>query len=189
MDKKGQVFTLDLVVSMVLIFLCVGVAMRFFELKEIEMKEMNENMELERIGKTASQLMVSNPDISCELTEIVNGTTIGYLPNCLNKNQTITKQDLGIMEAGVPIQKQYNCYIEFKYGNSTTIPTGDCMNAPPAAPNSPLNIFSEKREIVLANDKKVPKDRYNNCTDDPSLGTACSVWMKGTATIKVWKNG
>ncbi len=179
MKKNGQVFSLDVLISIVLIIVALGVAMRFFEIKEYETKELMEQSELERIGNTASELLVNNPDLVCELTDVRDGTILNYLSNCLNKNQNISKSNLAI-------PANYDCRIEFSFGNPITkqVAIGECQTIVQPAIK---NVFAANREIVVTDSKQVPKNEFNNCTDsDPA--TNCIVFTAGTATLKVWKH-
>ncbi len=184
MKQKGQIFSLDVLISIVLIIVALGVAMRFFELKEYETKELMEQLELERVGSAASELLVNNPNLVCELTAVLTGTKLNSLSNCLNKNQQILKADLGISENSVPAQNKFDCRIEFAYDAASQLAIGDCTSVVPATAK---NVFAATRKIVVTNSKQVPKNEFNNCTDsDPA--TNCVVFTAGTATLKVWKH-
>jgi uncharacterized protein (UPF0333 family) len=184
MEKKGQVFSLDVMISIILIVLALGIAMRFLEIKATETKEMTEQMELNTVGKTAAELLVNNPDITCELRAI-DDSILDNLSNCIETNQNIQKTDLGLINPG-----NFDCRIEIEYSGlpPTTLP-GQCQSPILATAK---NVYSAKREIVTTNllpnpQKRVQKAVLNNCTDkEPESATPC-ILTRGTVTIWVWK--
>jgi len=170
MEKKGQVFSLDVLISVVLIIVALGAAMRFFELKEYEAKEMLEKSELDRVGNTASELLVNNPALVCYLEDIA-GNNLGSLSNCLEKSQSINKASLGIPSS-------FDCQIKFGDG---TLANGECRDN--ISPET-KNVFAARRNIVIAASKQVAKNEFNDCIN----GEPCDVFTEGSLDLKVWKN-
>ena len=74
MNKNGQIFSLDFIISVILAVLAIGLILNFSELTVQNMKENEIFEELQIVGETASDLLVSNPDIVCKLVENDNGT-------------------------------------------------------------------------------------------------------------------
>lgn len=181
MKQNGQIFSLDFLISLALVILAIGMAMQFLELKEYETKDYTEQMELERIGNTAAELLVSNPEIVCELTDNTRSTVLGHLQNCIPKinseGDRIKKGELGI-PAG------FECWIY----NDNDFRT-DCIMQEPDA--SVRNIFSAQRKIVFYKHtggggqpakKKVTKGQLEACLN----GSECDL-IQQTVTLKVWK--
>src|SRR3989338_2805353 len=91
MNKNGQIFSLDFIISVILADLAIGLILNFSELTVQNMKENEIFEELQIVGETASDLLVSNPDIVCKLVENDNGTpddpdddvSILFMQNCV----------------------------------------------------------------------------------------------------------
>jgi uncharacterized protein (UPF0333 family) len=170
MKQKGQVFSLDFVVSIVLLVIVLSLAMQFLELKEVEAKEFLVQSELDAVGNTAAELLVNNPSLSCKLTNYTGTEEYGVLSNCIRETSpTITKIELGISSS-------YNCLISTSPSiNFVTECTGNPVNAE--------NVFSVARKIVvLPSGDKLPKNYLYNCIK----GDSC-VLVPTEVTIKVWK--
>lgn len=173
MKQNGQVFSLDFLLSIVLVLLAVGIIMQFLELKTYETKEFSQQQELERIGNTAAELLVSNPAIVCELKDVA-GNTIGTLQNCLATTPSLLKKE----NLGIP--SSYSCNISAS-GTGVVINSDECNSILDSSTQP--NIFVSTRKIVFQQaGRQVQKSELQNCIN----GAGCSL-KNGEITIKVWK--
>ncbi len=198
MDKKGQIFSLDFLLSIILVVLALGLILNFMELHEYNMKEEELRIGLNAVGETAADLLVSGPDIVCELVDTYNESTgkyyninnpnvkrIGYLANCIPKINAvafrITKEDLAIPGG-------YKCKIDNAAIRAGELQTG-CGDA--LQPDVD-NIYSAKRIIVLysgtgspADKKKIAKKDLEECMKSGE-GAGCPL-KQSEITLWVWK--
>jgi len=210
MKKKGQVFSLDFMISLIIIILGLGLVIQFAEVKSYDIKDEELFNELKRVGETAGNLIVSNPNTICELVD-ESGKKIGYLNNCLtsifippgsgldesraiilrnlDKGKAILKKDIGISD-------NYKCLIEddLDFGNpNVKIYSVDCKDS---LPNNIENYYSATRKIVAIkyvvsgsgppNAEGVSTIKKSELFDCMDQNPNCKL-VDGTITIKVWK--
>lgn len=181
MDKKGQIFSLDFLLSIILVVLALGLILNTMELNVYNMKEEEMKRELRTIGETAADLLVSSPDIVCQLVDI-NDNNIDYLRNCIPKiNAEAYRIDLDDLS----IPAGYNCKIENEAISAGSWQT-KCITTP--LPDVD-NIYSAERIIVLYSGtgspiekKKISKDKLENCM----RGGSCPL-NQSKLTLWVWK--
>ncbi|MFH1752131.1 MAG: hypothetical protein ABH821_04310 [archaeon] len=168
---KGQIMSLDFVLSVVIIALVIGVIVQWQELNAYNLKDAEINNELKRIALNASELAVSSPAIVCEM-QGAGGTSLRYLNNCidLEKIDLITKKDLGIPE-------DFECLIKTENGSETFTACDDTET-------KVENKFSFKREIVSITGV-LSKEEFENCADKEII-TNCNL-VEDNLIIEVWK--
>ena len=203
MNRKGQIFSLDLLMSLVVAVLALGLLVQAMEINAYETKEQSLNEELKIIGETAADLLVSNPNIVCALIDnVANEITLDSLPNCLvlcsppcppadpqgeaigfwknRKDKTvIMKEDLGIPTG-------YDCMIDIDYDGSERV-ASQCADEEP--PSDIKNVYSAQRNVVVytnSDNPLVPKTELYICIADPA-DPNCHL-VEGTVTLKVWKD-
>jgi len=93
--KKGQLFALDFLMSTILVLLAVALLLRGIELTQYNEQEQRIFFELKSTANNASDLLVGNPQINCELedakfklmncvdTAIFDGLNIGQVRQAL----------------------------------------------------------------------------------------------------------
>ena len=169
MNKKGQIVSIDFLLSIILVVFAVGMIIQFTEQNSyIEKQELIFN-DLKRVGDTAGTLIVSNPDIVCSLVDNFSGEVIDSLNNCIPANADINKEVLGI-PAG------YECNLTVQ---GITFPVNECDSAVP----TDKDIYSVKREVVTYTTiKDVPKSVIENC----AKGDSCA-FNQATIHLRVWK--
>jgi len=182
MNKKGQIFSLDFILSLAVIILTIGLMLQFMELQEYNQREAEIQNELYSIGETASHLLVSSPSFSCQMDSALDATLMPVL-GCILINAPagyeITKERLGI-----PIN--YKCEIEAEapIGTIVNINNADCIDDHGA--DNPDNFYSSKRNAVFfesasGNAQSIYKSElYHFCK--PPLGV-CTL---ETGEIKLW---
>ncbi len=175
MKNNGQIFSLDLLLSIVLVIVAIGLAMQYLELKQIEAKERFDQMELERVGNTAAELLVNNHEIICSLVDNAS-TPIGTLANCLNQPTIITK----ITKSMLGIPNNYSCRIEI---NDTVVLSGDCTGDATDA----KNVFAAERKIVLNNTSQAPDVSKDDLYECMSRNLAACELAYASVELKAWK--
>ena len=95
--KKGQIFSLDFLLSLSIIIVLLGILLNSYELGRFSMQEGLSQKYLYLLAYSASQRLVSADEMLCNILD-ENGNNIpGFkLTNCLNPSRTISKQQLGI---------------------------------------------------------------------------------------------
>ncbi len=191
--RKGQIFSLDFLVSMILVVLAFGILMQFFEVHAYALKEEQNRTELKKIGETAADLLVSSPAIVCEIvdnqTDPTNPVEVGYLNNCLTRGtgtlqgyswdnrpaddeKVAYKKFLGLPQTG------YECAIDVNPALTIETDCGDITTVP-----NDKSYYSAKRKVVVYNaNYKVPKSELEDCMH----GRACNL-IEAEATLYVWK--
>ena len=211
MKQKGQIFSLDLLISVVLVVIAISIAMQFLELKQLEAKESSEQAELERVGNTAAELLVNSPDIVCDIAERdqPNPTVLSLLSNCItvaDPNATPQGQYFpknwgkgwwdssgrnvrGLKfssKQALGIPDNYKCLILIRDAADPSLVydfTTECTDDIPQEQN---NYFSANRNIVFSKSTGgyLTKFGVSVCmTGDP---TNCP-FVKAIADLKVWK--
>ncbi len=211
--KKGQLVSLDFIMSLVLVVLAIGLVMQLSEIENYNFKDKQLKDETQITGKTASVLMVNNPRIICELVDIRDkNKIISYASNCIPEF-ALNLSDCGGSEAdcktwdkygnnhrtfkpilkeflGLP--KDYSCYIKVLGGrlnpdeNATLL--SDCEISPPALAK---NIYAIDLNVMIHSDTEngktltIDKNEMEYCI----TGNTANCFMY-PATIKflVWKN-
>ncbi len=144
MNRKAQIFSLDFLFSLAIMVLVIGFILMFLDLSLAAQKDEMIWTELKETGNTASNLLVGNPKITCDLVD-VSGDKIMEMPNCVNKSASFSRTDLGIPSAS----EGYQCRITI---GSWVAPA--CNTSPPS---SASNIYSTQR-IVISSNGDVRKD-------------------------------
>jgi len=181
MNAKGQVMSLDFLISIIAITLAIGLLLQFAELKVYNEQEEMEWLQIKEIAETASGLLVNSPEVVCELVD-TRGDSLGFLPNCIPKvnaaGYRITKQELAI-PAG------FECKID---KDDAKLHTDDCIKTP--LPADKKNIYAITRTVVFydgtgapAGRHKISKAKLEECMQGLS---GCGL-EKSDVTLWVWK--
>ncbi len=83
--KKGQIFSLDFLISMVVIMAAVGLLIQATEFNTYNMKEERMYNEMRNVAKIAANLIVSSNETTCS-----DGLG-GHLMNCVDTGADFTK--------------------------------------------------------------------------------------------------
>lgn len=184
--EKGQVFSLDFLVSLAAVTLAIGLLFQAVEVRAYSQKEGEMRAELEMVAETAADLLVSNPEIVCELVDY-EGSHISYLENCIPKINTSGSR-ISNTKMGIP--DGYGC----KLANSErgTLQTEDCLGAGQPLPDNVENIYSVKRNAALYNGtgsteqkKQIKKEELEVCMGN-TAGT-CNL-EQSEITLWVWRS-
>jgi uncharacterized protein (UPF0333 family) len=182
MDKKGQIFSVDFLISVIVIVLAIGLLLNFYELTVHAQAERNSADELKIASERAADLLVSSPELVCELVESGDGTNhIMYLPNCLvteNSEKEITKEKLGLIG--------FSCNLSGPGAGGLINQTGvGCTDTFPGD----KDVVAVKRTIYLTmsneeGNQEIKKDEYLGCINATS---GCSIEGRLEIYLKVWK--
>ncbi|MBI4044876.1 MAG: hypothetical protein HY392_04155 [Candidatus Diapherotrites archaeon] len=170
MKTRGQIVSLDYVISLILIMLAIGLLLNFFELQAVNAKEAQLENELKSIAQGATRLALASPDIACILTNNADTKDIGVLPNCIpSEPGRLTKEKLGI-------PAWFGCAIM-----PAGIFTGTgCLDE---TPDDVENYYSMTRKILVKNGAPdVNKLALEKCVNSVNCPLA-----DANLTIAVWR--
>ncbi len=194
LNQKGQIFSLDFILSLAIIILAIGMMLQFMELQEYNQREAEIQNELYSIGETASLLLVSNPAFTCQMTNTIETVDLMPVMGCIligaPPSHEITRDGLGI-------PSDYSCEI---YAEGITrydggAPSGDISSniitecTDDFGTANPDNYYSSEREVVFVaatSSENIHKSElYHECVKgEPPL--SCGL-ESGTIEIRVWK--
>ncbi len=146
LNKKGQIFSLDFLISLIAVTLAIGLLLQMSELKAYNEKEEAAWQKLKQLGETASRLLVNNPDIICDVD---NGASDFVISNCIDSTKTINRAALGL-----PLD------IGFSVKSHGPVPAIDESSG---ARGVDADYYSVKRTVVV-NNSQVSKANYLNQT-------------------------
>ncbi|MFH1663371.1 MAG: hypothetical protein ABH986_00925 [archaeon] len=211
--KKGQLISLDFIMSLVLVVLAIGIIMQLSEVENYNFKDKELKDETQAIGKAASVLLVNSPRTTCELVDYRDENKIlSYLSNCIPEWAVPTANCGGslsacktwdkygkIRRAFKPILKEflglpanYSCYIKVTGGkpSGNALLLTDCELSPPALAK---NVYAIDLSVLIHNEVSpgtgktltVSKTELERCMQNDAAN--CYLFP---ATIKflVWKN-
>ncbi len=162
MNKKGQIISLDFLISIGLIVIALGLLVQFVEGNSYEKKQENIFRELKSVGSAASENLVSSNSINCEIAQQ------NYkIANCINLQNIGTDSEV---ENVLGIPEEYEWRLTWSGG---TRGSSNPLNAE--------NIYSEKRKVLTASGS-VSKSVLMQCI----YGGTCAL-PQTEMTLKVWK--
>ncbi len=174
--QKGQIYSLDYAISLILIFLAIGLAINFYELQIINAKETQLRQELQNTLDSSAILFSTSKDIVCEVVNF-EAQRIDYINNCISETPgRLTKANLGLSD-------DYECSIVIQ-----SIPAFDdmaisgCITTQPSV-SGEKQIFTEKKRIVVKHgDHRIYKSKLESCI----RGQNCEL-TDSNAIISVWR--
>jgi len=177
LDKRGQIFSLDFLISLIALTLALGLLIQFAEIKTYNENEELQWLELKGVAETAADLLVSNPDIVCELKD-EGGSPLHSLMNCLPHINS-----LRISQQWMAISADYDCLIETPGAGQQLHPQSyDCKGDPTGSEN----VYSVDRKVVIfngGNRYQISKGELEDCLkSDPN----CKMYEQ-TVRLRVWK--
>jgi len=195
MHEKGQVFTVDFIISISIVMLALGIGLQLNELNFYASNEDESYARLESIGRVASDLLVMHPKLNCPVVSITDDSNIDHLPNtwCVTKVKAEFQSDLTvepITERDLGIPGKYRCRLEIDpdtYTIETTLDLGTvdfCRDSLPLLEDTNY-MFTSDRIILLANDNDVKESEVWNCR----IGGGGCVFSKAVLTLHVWRDG
>jgi len=164
MDRKGQMITVDFVISLVLFTLAIGYVYRISEADTYRLKEEELFMDLQRIGTAAGERLVSAEELICS----INGADM-RLFNCL-VDPKVTAADADML--GIPAGYRFGLW---RMDTRARLAGLD----PPAAQEQ---LYSETR-LVLRFPAEPTKAQIESCIN-PAMPCAGS---DRNIMLKVWK--
>jgi len=174
MKIKGQIFSIDFLLSLIIVVFAIGLLVQLIELNAYDLKEKELNRELEGVALTAGSRLVNSEKISCELVTSAPAplTPPQYVMNCIDRAKagTVTKNDLGI-------PTDFDCNISID--GITGIPFNNCNTA---VTGLEKNIAGIDRNVVL-HSGSLTKSELEKCLGDLP---GCTL-TEGTAKVLVWR--
>ncbi|MDD5148771.1 MAG: hypothetical protein PHH08_04885 [Candidatus ainarchaeum sp.] len=172
--KKAQILSIDLLIALIAVVFSIGLLLQYSETMIYSQKEKYLQNELERAGKTASMLLVSNPEITCRLVDS-GGATLDYMQNCIDSSGNYSK--LNMQALGI----QPDRYGFAVYSSEIKI-FGDDFPSP-----APANVYSEKRVVAARNSGNLTKADLETCIGNVTGQTCGNKLLKEEMVIYVWR--
>jgi hypothetical protein len=176
MKQKGQLLSLDFLLAIALIILGFGVALKFGQLAIFEWQEKQEIIELETYGKNAVLLLLSNPQLTCEIKNW-QGIPLGeHVNNCLDVSPS---KDINQAVLGLPSDWNFNIF------NKTD---GVSIRKTRDLSFENQRVFSVEVKAIVHNGA-IPKGILFDCLKKKDwLGVPldCSLQQK-TVWVRIWK--
>jgi len=164
--QKGQLFSLDFIISMVAVTAAIGLLIHGIEVNAYSQKEQQLYDELKQVAETAADLLVTSDGTTCEIQSL-GGPAKVYLVNCLDEGKIGSLGDL--------FPNGY-CYESSSTNGSSSL-EDNCGVA-----HNVQDFYEAKREIVTLNLPLNKKD-FEECL----RGAATCKLDEDTITIKVWR--
>ena len=98
-NEKGQIFSIDFLLSVVLVMLALAMVFQYMELKAYSEKDVEIFEDVKEKALLASDMLTGSSELNCKL----DGGKI-VLPNCIG-NEQITADKIGITE-------RFGCYVK-----------------------------------------------------------------------------
>jgi len=215
--KKGQLVSLDFIMSLILVVLAIGLVMQISEIENYNFKDKELKDETQIIGKTAALNLINSSKTTCELVDVRDeNKIISYMSNCLPE-WAMPLADCGgtksackeldpygtnnrafkpILKLFLGLPENYSCYIKVTGGKASGNAEllSDCEGSAPALAKNvyaiDLNVMIHN-EVIAASGKTltVGKAELEDCIENGSglINASCYLFP---AKIKfmVWKN-
>src|SRR3989338_4721726 len=83
--QKGQIISLDFLLSAVLVFFAIGLVLQAFELNSVDAKESQAKLVISSLGENASEILLLSELVSCQVKD-VNGNALKgfFLSHCID---------------------------------------------------------------------------------------------------------
>lgn len=181
--RKGQIFSLDFLLALVIIIACIGLAIQAFELNAYHEKERYVIDELNLVGAMATEKFVTMESIACSVKDTGETEIPGFeLVNCVDPSKVaeFTRDAFGfgvwtakVSKASLGIPDEYNCraYIVTPEGIVSLIPLIQGCSIDPGLviPETVKNVYSIQRKVFFYDE--VSKSELYSCIQ----GGACNL--------------
>jgi len=177
MNAKGQIVSMDFLLSLILVTLALGLIFRFSEISTYALEENTLQSTLERLGSTAAEKLLHSPDFACKVGTVGGTTaTLFHASNCLDAGK------LGALSTtllGLPAGYSYHLSLQ------------DPAGGPPseygiAVPDTDFAFSAERSLVLYAGPGNLGKNTLYNCIS----GSAClaGTFAEKRAVLTVWRN-
>ncbi|MEW6294752.1 MAG: hypothetical protein AB1467_00455 [Candidatus Diapherotrites archaeon] len=171
---KGQLISLDFLLSLILVVFSIGIVLQIMELTTYTAKEDKLQREVQYAGERAAFLLATNPNITCDLADVRDfNIVLGSLRNCLTKvvqkkileGYTIfppyNYNELRELKLAKPVRKSdlglpdyFDCKISVTGGLDLSQTNPDlflteCKDASGAIPSTATNVYSADFNVVF----------------------------------------
>lgn len=179
--QKGQIASLDFIMSLVLLTLALGLVFRFTEINYLYLKGQELELKLEKIGAVSTEILLHSPETTCNVKSVDTSNTIFVVPNCLDKKKLSALQSNNNLLNALGVKTGYNVYIKINENNSTS-EYGNLASPAPEIENIE-NIYSEERTVYVLDDSTTfTKAKLEDCLK----GNTCD-FKEAVITLNVWK--
>ncbi|MDO8428106.1 MAG: hypothetical protein Q7S92_02740 [Candidatus Diapherotrites archaeon] len=170
MNDHAQIFSLDAIISLILVIFALGIIFGILETNSYNLKEQQIFEELRIAGRTAANVLIASPELTCTLTNS-SGTELFSITHCLDiqKVQGISTQDL-------ELPSDY----QFSIQRTGILLAGEMI------PENSAHIYSEKRTVFFYDSLAEPitKQKWMECkTGNP----ACALTEPEEVMISIWR--
>jgi hypothetical protein len=167
LNENGQIFSLDFLISLVVVIVCLAIVLQVFELTSYDAKQQQVAREVMVIGELASERLVTDERVLCQVSDGFNPLPGFELVNCLDTNR-LTALNKGLI--GIPAS--FSC-------NVAGVTLSGCTDGSP--PNTAQNVFEIERRVILSSGP-ITKASLSACID----GAACAL-NDTNITVTVWR--
>ncbi len=170
--KKGQVISIDFLLSVGIIILAIGMLLNLSESNAYTKKQEQIFQEIKSIGTAAAENLILSNNTTCEIKNEKNETTLN-IPNCIDSTK-LTNYELVAEILGINTTKY-----EFTLFDSDTTPLIKIGNI-----KNEGNIYSETRKAYILSEP-IKKTQFDNCLYGDR--TNCPLIKEKEITLRVKK--
>jgi hypothetical protein len=170
MQKKGQLFSLDFIISMVAVTAAIALLLHSIEVNAYSQKEQQLHDELRQVAETAADLLIASNDTSCQIKITGMGAPDRpHLVNCVNENANTND-----LKAIVP---DGYCYKVSNIVSSTRASYIDKLNYDCGTEYNEEDFYEAKR-LVVTNDGEIDKADFEagNFQSGETIEISVMVW-------------
>ena len=169
MGKKGQLESIDIVLSLVLLMVALGYAYRVAEANYYAFKQDEILAELRVFGSSAAELLVTSEATTCKCTVLPGTGNDFYITNCIDIQKI---QGVANLAQALHLSDRFGVHVSIV---NAGVEAGDPL------PADNRQMYSERR-VIMAHSGDITKSELEKCMNGTSA--ACK---RDVATIYVWR--
>lgn len=176
LNQKGQLFSLDLFIAIVVIVLAIGLLMQQFETLTYRQNSALSTRELQEVARVAAQKLVTSPELVCNLMGTGRAEPLlDALPNCWPQ----TLPDQTTIDSVLGLKPRFNYCIVL----GSTAVGSPCPN-----PLDASNVVAIERSIVQLNSGgSISKKEFMNCLEEDDRTKCTTFGASQSLVLKVWQ--
>lgn len=164
LNKNGQLFVLDVLFSIIIVFLLFILLSKWSEHQIYYSISQRESRELEFIGHSVYRQIMNNPDYICYVSL---SDSKSYISGCVGNSLVLEKEVLGVPD-------NYSCNIT---GTNIAFLNNQCTTPIP----SNKDLYSVYFNVVRHNSRSMTLDQYQNYLKNFNIA-------QSNIRLVVWKN-
>jgi hypothetical protein len=169
MKRKGQLESVDVVLSLVLLMVALGYAYRVAEANYYAFKQDEILAELRVFGSSAAELLVTSEATTCKCTVLPGTGNDFYITNCIDTQKLLSIANLA---QALHLSDRFGVHVRIV---NAGIEAGDPL------PADNRQMYSERR-VVIAHSGDITKSELERCMNGTL--TTCE---RDIAMIYVWR--